>query len=432
MATSPVIPPIPAALKPVTTTANTSKMHATGLNTDLSGGISDNTNNVFKTGSIGSVTDAISSSIYGINHRQTPGAIQLNKDFFGLTFFTKPDMNMTWDNIKDIRQLAPLLSADTNSIPRVIRLLLDCRLQGLTGIKSDLVDPQQAFIPMLTNHLLSISGWPDVIVPTMTSQEGTYKEAFSMADGITQNYSTYDMQANFRNIPGDPITALFLYWVHYQSYVFQGELVPYPDNIINNTIDYQTRIYRLVLDSSKTYVKKIAACGAAFPLSTPIGAAFNYEHNTPISDSNHQISIPFRCMGAMYQDDILIDEFNKTGAMFNSQMDKEATAIELAIAQITASAKNGKISDEAIASARTGTTYIKLLPNELTLFNNRGYPHININTYELGWFVSIDMYNSYFPTSGTIAKAASPTALKQIQNDVSGAANLISTYSNLV
>ena len=31
----------------------------------------------------------------------------------------------------------------------------------------------------------------------------------------------------------------------------------------------------------------------------------------------------------------------------------------------------------------------------LTLFNNRGYPRINYNTYELEWWVSKDLYNSY-------------------------------------
>ena len=364
------------------------------LNPDTTG-LAKTTNNVLAEGSIGSVTDAIGKSLYGINHRQTPGAIQLNKDFFGLTFFTRPDMNLTWSNVKDSRQLAPLLTRNLNSIPSIIRSLLDVRLGNSKeyGGVSSLVDAQQAFIPMLTNHLLSISGWPDAIAPTMTSQEGVYKEAFSMVDGVVANYSTYDIQANFRNIPGDPITLLFLVWIHYASNVFQGLMVPYPDNIVMNQIDYQTRIYRLVLDSSKRFVKKIGACGASFPMSSPIGAAFNYEHNTPISDSNHQISIPFRCMGFMAQDDILISEFNATTAMFNPSMDKDATEIENAIAKLNDGKKHSaKIWDDA----RTGKNYVKLNADELTLANNLGYPHININTYELGWYVDLDTWDYIF------------------------------------
>ena len=363
----------------------------------LPANIAIDANEVFKTGVIGSVTDAIGSSIKGINHRQTPGAIQLNKDFFGLTFFTRPDLNLTWGNVKDVRQLAPLLTRESNSIPGIIRSLLDIRLYNNNteyGGDSDLVDQRQAFIPMLTNHLLSISGWPDAIAPTMTSQEGMYKEAFSMVDGIVANYSTYDIQANFRNIPGDPITLLFLMWIHYASNVFQGNMVPYPDNIVMNQIDYQTRIYRLVLDSSKTYVKKIAACGASFPMSSPIGAAFNYEHNTPISDSNHQISIPFRCMGFMAQDDILISEFNATTAIFNPYMDKDATSIENALFKLTTSKNKYSIDD--YNNARSGDGFIKLNLDELPLANNMGYPHININTYELGWYLDLNLWNAIF------------------------------------
>jgi len=365
------------------------------LNPDVKG-MSDYTNSVFKTTGVGSITDAIGNSLYGINHRQTPGAIPLNKDFFGLTFFTRPDLNLTSDNIKAIRQLAPLLTLEKNSIPRIIRCLLDNRIgtsQNETGT-SDLVDNQQAFIPMLTNHLLSISGWPDIVAPTFTSQEGVFKEAFSLIDGVVLNYSTYDVQANFRNIPGDPITLLFLMWLHYASNVFQGNIIPYVDNLIMNKVDYQTRIYRLILDSSKSYVKKIAACGAAFPLSSPIGAAFNYEHNTPISDSNHQISIPFRCSGFMAQDDILIKEFNDTAAMFNKTMAKEATEIEGKIARLLNS--KSSVTPESYDKARFNSNYVKIAINELGIFNNRGYPHINLNTYELGWYIDIDTYNSVF------------------------------------
>jgi hypothetical protein len=363
--------------------------------------MTDDTNTIFQTGSIGSITSAIGNSIYGINHRQTPGAIQINKDFFGLTFFTRPELNLTTENVRSVRQLAPLLTNNEYSIQRIIRCLLDRNLASNSNIKSQLVDNEQAFIPMLTNHLLSISGWPDVVAPTLTSQEGIYKEAFSLIDGVTVNYSTYDIQANFRNIPGDPITLLFLVWIHYASYVYQGVMVPYPDKIIENEVDYNTRIYRLVLDNSKRFIKKIAATGAAFPTSSPIGAAFNYEHDKPINSSNDQISIPFRCMGALYQDDILIDEFNRTTAFFNGPMDADAIAIEKRLANIQLNAKKEEVSSQAfrnkIKMANKGNMYTKIDVDELALFNNKGYPHINIDTYELGWYVSNDVYNYMLP-----------------------------------
>ena len=329
-----------------------------------SSAIREELESVYMRGGIGSIESAISNSFRGINHRQQPNSIPVNKDYHGLAFFTRPRMNMTTDNLRQVRQFVPLLTTNPTSIPRAIRSLLDTD-SPLHGHTSPLTDDHQAFIPILTNQLTSMSGWPDVVAQTYTSKPGAYKEAFSIVDGVTFNYETYDIQANFRNIQGDPITALLLTWVHYASLVFQGLLVPYPDMIIENRIDYQTRIYRLILDPSKRFVQKIAACGAAFPISSPIGGAFNFETDSVINRTNEQISVSFRAVGAMYQDDILIDEFNRTVIMHNSDMADQYRERE----------------------------FVKLTPATALLFNNLGYPRIDPNTNELEWWVRKDDYN---------------------------------------
>jgi hypothetical protein len=330
----------------------------------------------------GQVSSAIGDTFYGINHRQQPGALQINKDYFGYTFFTRPRLNLTSENLRAVRQMTPLLSTDKSSIQRIIRCLLDPELLA-TGIEANFVDNQQAFIPVLSNNLLSMSGWPDVVAPFSSSQEGMYKESFSLVDGLTQNYGTYDITANFRNIPGDPITLLFLTWIHYMSSVMQGLLMPYSDMVVNNEVDYNTRIYRLVMDQSKTRVQKIAACGAAFPTSAPIGAAFNFEADRPINAANDQISIHFQCMGAMYQDDILIYEFNKTVALHNDSMRAEL---------FSDFAPNASSKVEP-----THRTYQKIPMEALGIFNNRGYPRINPLSYNLEWWVSKEDFATNLP-----------------------------------
>ena len=217
---------------------------------------------------------------------------------------------------------------------------------------------------MLTNNLLSISGWPDVDVDTYTSQEGLAKESWTMVDDIPRNYGTFSLTANFRNIIGDPISALFFAWTHYAMAVSRGELVPYPDMIVENEIDYMTRIYRLVLDPTRTYVQKIANCGAAFPTAVPMGAAFNYSTDSPLANDNEQLSIPFQCMGVEYNDPISIQEFNATVTLFNPQMG-DKTRHQL---------------------------FKKLSKSELTIFNYNGYPRIAEDN-ELEWWVPNDTYN---------------------------------------
>jgi hypothetical protein len=127
-----------------------------------------------------------------------------------------------------------------------------------------------------------------------------------------------------------------------------------------------------VLDPSRTYVQKIAACGAAFPIADPMGGSFNYDSEKPYNDTNQDISIPFHCLGAIYQDPILLYTFNKTVQDFNHSM-----------TDANRSKNNTKIPMAA-----------------LQLFNNRGYPHINPDTWELEWWIDNATYNQLLPVTG--------------------------------
>lgn len=339
------------------------------LHSNQMGTARENVDKIFQATPVGPLDTAIGDSFYGINHRQTPNAVQINKDYFGYTFFTRPLCNLTTDNLRMIRKLAPLLTTEPASIQRIIRCLLDPNLAS-SGITSPFVDNQQAFIPILSNHLISMSGWPDVNIPTFTSPSGVYKEEYGHVDGNADNYGTYDITANFRNIPGNPIVLLFYVWGLYSTFVAQGLMVPYPEFIVQNEIDYNTAIYRLVMDSSKTYVKGVAKSGAGMVKSIPKGAQFNFESDRPVNAAmSDQVSIPIQIFGAEYDDDILIHEFNFVVQMFNSSM---------------SDGKREQFYKEVPATA-------------MELFNGRGYPRINPFTYKLEWWVSKEDYNRMLP-----------------------------------
>lgn len=326
--------------------------------------------------SIGSSLSAITNNVYGFNHTHQPNPVPINKDHYGLTFFTRPQLNLTTNNIRQSRVFTPLLTKEALSYQQMIRCLLDPRLMygypDEPKLNCPLVDNQTAFIPLLTNHLKSISGWPDLVVRDTTSKEGAYQEAHSMVDSGIKNYTKFDITATFRNSMGDPITALFYTWIHYQSLVYEGIIVPYIDFITENEIDYNTRIYRLVLDQTKTRVQKIAATGASFPVNIPIGSSFDYSSEKPYNDANASISIQFTCNGAQYQDPILIHEFNETVSYFNYAMYKDPF---------------GKTNNR--------DQYMVKIPHRLLpLFKNRGYPYIDPDTYEFSWWIYKDYYNA--------------------------------------
>lgn len=323
---------------------------------------------------IGSIDKAIGNNLFGINHTQVKGAVASNKDNYGLTFFVRPQLNMQSDNLRNVRLFYSLLSESNVSIQRYVRCMLDPRIQtgykfngkSIPALTCPLVDMNNAFIPVLSNNLLSISGWPDITVDTFTSKPGLYREVYSQVDGLTKNFEAFDLDATFRNTRGDPIIYMFFIWLHYMSNVFEGLMIPYLDFITENEIDYNTRIYRLVLDEQKTIVKKIAAVGVGYPISVPTGSFFDFNHEKPYNDQNREMSIRFKCLGVDYQDDILIKEFNDTVQIFNPGM------------------RESKLKSGSMVKLN------KLIQG---FFNNRGYPRIDPNTNELEWWVDKSLYN---------------------------------------
>jgi hypothetical protein len=279
--------------------------------------------------------------------------------------------------VRSERRMYALLNKNLWSIHSWVRCTLDPRLMtGLTyemfpnstanripPIYCPLVDNRNAFIPILTNHLNSISGWPDLTVTPYSSRPGVFNEVHNMVDSTAKNYESFDLDCNFRNTRGDPILHLFYIWIWYEALVFEGILVPYYDFIVENEIDYNTRVYRLVLDQHKHYVTKIGACGVAFPTNSPIGTFFDFNAERPYFDQVKDISIRLRCSGAIYLDDILIKDFNDAVAIFNPNM-------------------------------RNFEGMSKIARNLVTYFNNRGYPYINPETYELEWWIDDDYYNA--------------------------------------
>lgn len=321
-----------------------------------------------KTQSIGSMEKAVSESLYGINHTKVPNATIDNKDNFGYAFFTRPQLNLSDSNLVHVRKFIDLLTEKDTSIHRYVRMMLDpsLKIASKKAIDSPYINNRLAFIPLLTNNLKNMSGWPDMVMPTYTSKQGLKKEQWGIADGMVDIYDSFDIDCTFRNTISEPIILMMQTWLYYMSYVFEGLIVPYPIFIAENEIDYNTRIYRIVMDTSNRRVTKIAAVGASMPINVPTGKLFDFSSESPYNVQNKDLNIRFKCYGAMYNDSILIDEFNKTSVIFNPNIKK------------------------VIASgfkSMSGHKFDKI-PQELKdRFNHRGYPLINTETFELDWWL---------------------------------------------
>jgi hypothetical protein len=317
----------------------------------------------------GDLTSALRNSLIGFNHRAFGAPVPYNAENYGMTFFTRPRLNLSYDNVAMDRILTPLLTEDPATYQRAIRVMLDPESgvgRNLASgnsrwhaVESNLFDRKQAFIPLLTNNLLSMSGWPDPTMDYYVSNPGVTREVWTMADGPIDIRYNWQATANFRNIIGDPITLLFHSWLRYIGNVRSGKMVPWPEEIIENRIDYQTGIWRLVLDPARKYIQKISRTIAA-PSAVPLGASMDYNTDSPFNQANaSQISIPFDCVGAEYNDPILFTEFNLLVCAHNTDM----------------------------VSTNRNRVMLKIPPAELAYFNFFGYPRIDARTAELEWYI---------------------------------------------
>lgn len=308
---------------------------------------------------------AVGNTLFGIDHAKTGTMTIPNKESYGYTFFTRPQLNLGTMNLRNQRHYYNLLTNKPNSIHAYARHMLDPRLyyNKQEPIRTPLVDPLMPFIPLLTNTLDTMSGWPDMILPTHTSKPNLKGGTQTIADGQSMIYETFDIDCTFKTIRDDPTHLLISTWLRYMSDVFLGKLGPYLDMIAEGEIDYNTRIYRLTMDEHNKFVKKISSTGASIPVNEPTGRSFDFNINNKYNDQIKQLNIRFRSDGACYTDSVTAMEFNATVAIFNPYI-------------------------RDIMTKGSSSAIVKIPFNILSLLNFRGYPFINLNTMELEWYIS--------------------------------------------
>ncbi len=343
----------------------------TDLPTDL--------NDFFKHTNFGATKSLATNSLYGFNNTGTLTIPEQDKTSRGMVFFTRPQLNMLTENLVHERMLYPLLTKHSMSIGHFIRNTLDPRLEvgydpyspTLTpspnhSIYTPLVDNEQAFIPMLSNSLLNLSGFPDIEVPVYTSVENMYKGSYVQVDGVDNLNTTLDITAEFKSSVGNPVMNLLRIWSLFPSFYLHKKLMPYPDYRLGGTKDYETRVFRIALDYTDTYVEYIAATGPAIWTATGFGSILDYSAEEKYANVNKAHNYRLTAQGISVMDPILMKEFNTTVEYFNEAM------------------KDGIREKEMIQ-----------VPKDLyNVFNYRGYPYINLRTNEFGWYVPKAYFNS--------------------------------------
>lgn len=372
--------------------------------------------NVFRETGYGSASSVGFQTLTGFNyHRIGQPLVHGNRDNMGFTFFTRPILNLTYDNLSAKRELSILRNAQPNTVARYVRNMLDpwgargtpaftsygsnvefydslqaqrynsehptdyLHAADMNSRKSPMVDEYNPFIPLLSNTLVSLSGWKDVAINDYTSKAGIGNEQWAMPDGYFNIRDTFELNANFRNIHGDPITLLFQTWIQYYMGCRDMDLHPYPNFIYEREWDYNTKIYRFIMDQSRRYIQKYAAT-IAYPTSVSFGQQFNVDSSKNFVDTNSELPITFKCIGASYNDPILLYEFNEVVGEY-------CDGLKIRYDQYNYETQSLVVKDME--------SWVKLKPSELLRGTYFAIPLVNYITYELEWWVPRDKYLTY-------------------------------------
>lgn len=360
-------------------------------------------NEIYRRAGLGKPGSSMQTSFGGIDYRNKGLPISTNTDTMGLVFFTRPRLNLSYHNLTAFPELKSWLDDDPNSMTRAIRCLLDpvgnnesfrkaymskfnmldvdpADKRGLPStlplLESNLVDPLNPFIPLLSSNLMNMSGWPDRQLVARTTEEGMRKESMSIPDGVYEVNGVYDFNASFRSLAGDPITSLFNLWCSSISLMRVGTVNAkfhrYLDDVLTKEMPYTTRAYRLVLDSTRRYVRKMAITGSMWPVAINEGGPFDYDRTKNQAEDEVK-SVQFSATVARYNEPSIALDFNRLVAMYNPAMRAKDTRFE-----------EGPIMGEAHG-------YKKLITDaDVANYGSKAYPRIKLSTMELELYAPIE------------------------------------------
>lgn len=275
--------------------------------------------------------------------------IQTNSEMVGLTFFTRPRLNMTTSSLRQDPKLAMMDTLDPNSLMFSLRTNLDSVLlkspYAASAVrKSPWINPDTPFNVPLSNMLLGMSGWPDFNVEYETTEAGYFSEDMTMVRGSDMGRRTYDIQCTFRDVQGGYLMAYIFYWLHAMALQMEGAIVAYPDDREANRLNYTCSIYRFVLDPHMGTIVKWAKATGCYPASLPLGDVFNFGPGDSQIHTSQQFTVPFVVNNVSYMDPRHLAAFNKLVRRYsgikeqkNGSLKSIAQSVGRVVAPITAS-----------------------------------------------------------------------------------------------
>lgn len=248
--------------------------------------------------------------------RYQRNVLPINSEHSGLTFITRPKLNLRSTNLRQNRFMTALDSYDTTSIPFMIRCLLDTKFakdpkMANYVLNSPLVDYFNPFLTPLCNACVGVSNLPDYVMHTETTQGGFHSEDQTYAIGSDNFNKTYEIDLTFKDIQHGIIAAILHYWLEYIRNVCKGLMIAYKEDIDQQVLNYTVSIYRFNLDPTKRFITKYCKCTGCFPTALPIGRMLSASEDELWISAATKFSIRFVVNKVEYNDYAILNDFNR-------------------------------------------------------------------------------------------------------------------------
>lgn len=330
------------------------------------GGLDDSyalMDNISRTMGAGSDNSRYNDMLYGLNRLPNLAPLPQHREMQGLVLFTRPNLNLSYDNISPVRQLAALMTQDPATYQYAVRMMLD-NTTYKEAAASPLVDRNFPYLTLLSNTIMTMSNPPDIGLNVYSSPEGIAKETWIMPDSIADYNGRFDLTCTFNNIKGNAVLALIHSWIIYMGSLRVGACIPHYENRWRDEMDFNTRIERYKFDITGRKIEQWFHTGASVPTNLSIGAGFGFNREDAFEFENKNITVQFASVGAVYNDPIQLIEFNMRIVMWNRGMDETVRR----------------------------NKYVKVDRQYMAATNYNGYPWINLGTMEMEWWVDKDDY----------------------------------------
>ena len=241
----------------------------------------------------------------------------------GLTFITRPKLNLTSGSLRQSSKMIALDTTNTSDVQHMIRCLLDTKFSedDSSASKSPLLNTDNPFNTPLCNALVGISGWPDIVIESNTTEGGFHGENQTFAIGGDNLNKTYDLTLTFKDPQGGAIAAMMDFWLEYIRCVSRGIMVAYKDDIDALRLNYTVSIYRFLLDPTRKLIVGYSKATGTYPTSIPIGGMFNVNEGEVTVSTVGKFSIPWKANKIEYNKPEIISDFNRLAKKYCGEID---------------------------------------------------------------------------------------------------------------